>query len=189
MINDEKKLGQSMMHLVPVTAASVTTLEEVYRKINRNRGGEQISLFRVPITDEQAPLATTIDQLIDIVNSNYKDVFVFNCQIGRGRTTTGMVICCMALSFKRGDWHNKNAFQQEGEESNMVQSMLRIPDDRKQKLLNGFYSAVSELVRMMKSGTKAKRKLDFIIDHNSDMQNIREVVYHYHVTVEDGSEM
>ncbi len=188
MINDEKKLGQAMMHLVPVTAASVTTLEEVYRKINRNRGGEQISLFRVPITDEQAPLATTIDQLIDIVNSNYKDNFVFNCQIGRGRTTTGMVICCMALAFKRGDWHSKNAFQ-EGDDSSIIQSMVRIPDDRKKKLLNGFYSAVSELVRMMKSGTKAKRKLDFIIDHNSDMQNIREVVYHYHVVVGNGNEM
>lgn len=42
---------------------------------------------------------------------------------------------------------------------------------------------------MMKSGTKAKRKLDFIIDHNSDMQNIREVVYHYHVVVGNGNEM
>lgn len=183
MVNDENKLGQTMMHLIPVTATSVITLEEVYRKINRNRGSEQISLFRVPITDEQAPLATTIDQLIDIVNANYKDYFVFNCQIGRGRTTTGMVICCMALAFKRGDWHSKKAFQQEGDESNLVQSMVRIPNDRQKRLLDGFYSSVSELVRMMKSGTKAKRKLDFIIDHNSDMQNIREVIYHYHVVV------
>ena len=143
----------------------------------------QIHLFRIPVTDEQAPLAKTIDQLVDISVSNYKDTFVFNCQIGRGRTTTGMIICCMALAFKRGEWHSKNNKMQLEETSTSAMNKA-IAGDKTSRLLNGFYGAVSELVRMMQSGMRAKRKLDYIIDHNSEMQNIREVIYHYHVCIE-----
>ena len=139
----------------------------------------QISLFRVPITDEQAPLATTIDDLVRITFANYQDNFVFNCQIGRGRTTTGMIICSMALSFKNGEWHSLMTRIKESEAV-----MERGSQDGNQKmLLEGYYNCVTELIGMMKSGSKAKRKLDYIIDLSSDMQNIREVIYHYHVVL------
>lgn len=131
----------------------------------------QLSLFRVPISDEQAPLATTIDTLIQITFSNFQDYFVFNCQIGRGRTTTGMIICSMALSFKRGEWRS---LASGAEVSNK-------PDTKQQELLQGLYPCVIALIGMMKSGLRAKRKLDSIIDLTSDMQNIREVIYHYQV--------
>ena len=131
----------------------------------------QLSLFRVPISDEQAPLATTIDTLIQITFSNFQDYFVFNCQIGRGRTTTGMIICSMALSFKRGEWRS---LASGAETSNK-------PDTKQQELLQGLYPCVIALIGMMKSGLRAKRKLDSIIDLTSDMQNIREVIYHYQV--------
>ena len=87
-----------------------------------------------------------------------------------------MVICCMVLAFKKGQWHDAK-----GELMNLTSA---IPEERAKRLLEGYYASVVELVRMMRSGTKAKRKLDFIIDRNSDMQNIREVIYHYHVGVD-----
>ena len=180
MVNDENKQMKTVMHLLPVKNDSITTLEEIYGRFNRNSTQSQIHLFRIPVTDEQAPLAKTIDQLIQISFSNYKDTFVFNCQIGRGRTTTGMIICCMALAFKRGEWHNKNS-KLHGETSPLSTNYLTIPEDKPGRLLSGFYNSVSELVRMMRSGMKSKYKLDYIIDHNSEMQNIREVIYHYHV--------
>ena len=86
-----------------------------------------------------------------------------------------MVICCMVLAFQKGQWQNV--------QGDMMNPSSAMPEDRAKRLLEGYYSSVVELVRMMRSGTKAKRKLDFIIDHNSDMQNIREVIYHYHVGV------
>lgn len=180
MVNDENKQMKTVMHLLPVKNNSVTTLEEIYGRFNRNSTQSQIHLFRIPVTDEQAPLAKTIDQLIQIAFSNYKDTFVFNCQIGRGRTTTGMIICCMALAFKRGEWHNKSS-KLHWETSPTATNYLTIPEDKSGRLLSGFYNSVSELVRMMRSGMKSKYKLDYIIDHNSEMQNIREVIYHYHV--------
>lgn len=48
-------------------------------------------------TDEQAPLPDALSQLLERVRSGYPeaDDFIFNCQMGRGRTTTGMVTACL----------------------------------------------------------------------------------------------
>ena len=153
----------------------------MYRSINQSTPDLQISLFRIPITDEQAPLATTIDDLLRITFSNSQDYFVFNCQIGRGRTTTGMIICSMALSFKRGEWHSLMSRIKDAGDAQPASNQ----DGSQKMLLQGYYSCVTELIGMMRCGSKAKRKLDYIIDLSSDMQNIREVIYHYHVRVVD----
>lgn len=85
----------------------------------------------------------------------------------------------MALSFKNGEWHSLMTRIKESEAV-----MERGSQDGNQKmLLEGYYNCVTELIGMMKSGSKAKRKLDYIIDLSSDMQNIREVIYHYHVVL------
>ena len=48
-------------------------------------------------TDEQAPLPDALSQLLERVRSGLSVAgdFVFNCQMGRGRTTTGMVAACL----------------------------------------------------------------------------------------------
>ena len=48
-------------------------------------------------TDEQAPLPGALSQLLERVTSTYESAgdFIFNCQMGRGRTTTGMVTACL----------------------------------------------------------------------------------------------
>lgn len=48
-------------------------------------------------TDEQAPLPNALSQLLERVQSGYSEAgdFIFNCQMGRGRTTTGMVTACL----------------------------------------------------------------------------------------------
>lgn len=161
----------------------------------------------MPITDEQAPLATSIDDLIDITYARSQDYFVFNCQIGRGRTTTGMIICSMALTFKRGKWGSllstmrnerseRNERNERSEQNSSSlnssfsslnpgllrsESFIKKPDSKQMELSQGFYPCVIELLGMMKGGSRAKQKLDLIIDSSSDMQNIREVIYQYHV--------
>ncbi|KNE59574.1 hypothetical protein AMAG_18209 [Allomyces macrogynus ATCC 38327] len=71
--------------------------------------GSGVDYLRVPITDEQAPIPEVFDVLVDrIVRAAEADAalhrqgtdamdtagthLIFNCQMGRGRTTTGMVI-------------------------------------------------------------------------------------------------
>ena len=48
-------------------------------------------------TDEQAPLPGVFTQILHRVRSGLESNadFVFNCQMGRGRTTTGMVSACL----------------------------------------------------------------------------------------------
>jgi Inositol hexakisphosphate len=48
-------------------------------------------------TDEQAPLPVALAQLLERIKAGLTkaDDFIFNCQMGRGRTTTGMVTACL----------------------------------------------------------------------------------------------
>lgn len=191
MVNHENEKNQSVMHLIPVTESSVTTvhpiaspypkLEEVYKMVNRSYPQVHISLFRVPISDEQAPLASSIDELLKISFRNYHDQFVFNCQIGRGRTTTGMVICSMALSFKRGEWHRLMSRIAKSENEAEKKKTIVASETAQDLLLKGFYPSVIKIVSISENGARAKQKLDYIIDLSSDMQNIREVIYQYDV--------
>ena len=59
-------------------------------------------------TDEQAPLPAALSQLLERVTSSYETAgdFIFNCQMGRGRTTTGMVTTCLiatGMNLKRDE--------------------------------------------------------------------------------------
>jgi protein-tyrosine phosphatase len=59
-------------------------------------------------TDEQAPLPAALSQLLERVTSTYETTgdFIFNCQMGRGRTTTGMVTACLiatSMNLKKDD--------------------------------------------------------------------------------------
>jgi Inositol hexakisphosphate len=59
-------------------------------------------------TDEQAPLPEALSQLLERVTSTYESAedFIFNCQMGRGRTTTGMVTACLiatVMNLKRDE--------------------------------------------------------------------------------------
>ena len=68
---------------------------------------------RIPITDEQAPRPRQIDSLIECFEQEPQDcLFVFNCQMGRGRTTTGMVMFALWKCFTgHSKLDIKNAYQ------------------------------------------------------------------------------
>jgi len=59
--------------------------------------------FRTPITDEQAPSPATLDDLVralETARDAPSPVLIFNCQMGRGRTTTGLIIGCLWCIFR-----------------------------------------------------------------------------------------
>lgn len=68
------------------------------QKDGNNDNAAKVEYYRIPISDETAPEEKDFDQLV----SELKDclgtpgvALVFNCQMGRGRTTTGMVSACI----------------------------------------------------------------------------------------------
>lgn len=75
----------------------------------------QIDYDRVAVTDEQAPLPGAISQLLTRIRTGLASAgdFVFNCQMGRGRTTTGMVTACLIATTLEWDG---NEFEFDGED-------------------------------------------------------------------------
>ena len=60
--------------------------------------GLPVSYARVPITDEKPPEPKDFDQLLGELRTHDPtkgDVYIFNCQMGRGRTTTGTVVAAL----------------------------------------------------------------------------------------------
>lgn len=91
---------------------------------------------------------------------------IFNCQMGRGRTTTGMIIGTLVkiwLMKKTDDYIKKYETQQAA------------------TILNGYYECVARLLRVLENGLKAKMLLDLLINNCSAMQNLRETISDYYV--------
>lgn len=79
------------------------TPREVYDELKKE--GYRVQYYRLPLTDGEAPKET----IFDVFYSHVKDVppsdaLIFNCQMGGGRTTTGMVIGCLIRMHTSGDF-------------------------------------------------------------------------------------
>jgi len=133
--NDERPLTVSHELSVPVRGA--------YQHVNRAEGVAEVTYHRVPITDESAPEEQRFDQLISALKpiatgATVDDTaLVFNCQMGRGRTTTGMVCGSIMLLAARG-W----VAPQAGEP-------LPAPEAEGRDLKRGQFNAVLELLRLV----------------------------------------
>ena len=83
---------------------AIQTPREVYDAFVAE--GVNIEFSRIPVTDEEVMEEGDFDDVRAIVESHRTDdgtlppdlVFVYNCQMGRGRTTTGMVTATMTLT-------------------------------------------------------------------------------------------
>ncbi|KAE9405167.1 hypothetical protein BT96DRAFT_916343 [Gymnopus androsaceus JB14] len=110
---------------------------------------------------EQAPLPGALTQLLNRVRTNMAEAgdFVFNCQMGRGRTTTGMVSACLTTL----------RITQEG----FFDSMDGLSEDDAYR--QGEYKTILQLVG---------RLTDRAIDLMQDVQNLRKSIYDYKIKVE-----
>jgi hypothetical protein len=98
--NEEKHLS--------VEADRSFTVRSAYEWLSKQNGVPQLTYSRVPIADETAPEESDFDQLVlelaNIACTNLSSdvALVFNCQMGRGRTTTGMVCGSILMLAGRG---------------------------------------------------------------------------------------
>ncbi len=77
--------------LQPAPDAKCTT-----RTLTQGRG-------RLRQTDGVAPREAACDAVFRVVRAaGQSDPIIFNCQMGAGRTTTGMVIACLTRTFTTG---------------------------------------------------------------------------------------
>ncbi|CAI9259152.1 unnamed protein product [Lactuca saligna] len=73
---------------------SVKTSLQVYLEIQTRKF--LVDYERIPATDEKSPKEHDFDTLVDrISRADLKTEIIFNCQMGHGRITTGMVIATL----------------------------------------------------------------------------------------------
>jgi guanylate kinase len=142
-------LGQVYAFWKSVEPAGVQTIRQVYSS------HPKVSFWRWPITDEQSPEERDFEVLLDILETERPAAVVFNCQMGRGRTTTGMVLARMVWQVLFG-------------------AIPHPPAPAKRTV----FPLVEGIVRRL--GCEAeKRVLDDAIDAASAMQNLRECILKY----------
>lgn len=111
----------------------------------------KVSFWRWPITDEHSPEERDFEVLLDILHTEKPQAVIFNCQLGRGRTTTGMVLARLYWQLMQGQ-------------------SLPPPQPSSR---HAAFPVVEELVNRL-GCHRVKLQVDDAIDGCSHMQNLRE---------------
>ncbi|KAK3002159.1 hypothetical protein RJ639_021697 [Escallonia herrerae] len=195
MVIHETDDGQIFDAWEHVSSYLVQTPLEVFRCLENDF---PIKYARVPITDGKAPKSSDFDTLVMNIASACKDTaFVFNCQMGRGRTTTGTVIACLLklrLDYGRpirillDDMSREEADggTSSGEETggHYPESTSNTAKDRPCKDASHAFGIndillLWKITRLFDNGVECREALDAIIDRCSALQNIRQAVLQY----------
>lgn len=184
LLHDEDDIGLTpVWQKVDVSEGSsdLMTPRDMYNYI---RGlGYNVLDFRVPITDEQAPKTADYDKLMRLVNTFDTDAsVVVNCQMGRGRTTTGMIVVYAVRLWQMNELKNVEYILAEAaKQGHRFKSKLRDVASRASPeeltFLRGEFKSTLNLITVIIGGSTAKAIVDCVIDLCDSMQNIREAIY------------
>ncbi|ESW35260.1 hypothetical protein PHAVU_001G220000 [Phaseolus vulgaris] len=177
LVTDELPDGQMVDQWEPVSCNSVKTPLEVYEELQV--AGYLVDYERVPITDEKSPKEMDFDILVNKISQADVDTeIIFNCQMGRGRTTTGMVIATLVYLNRIG----ASGFPRSNSIGRIFQSMTNGADhlpDSEEAIRRGEYAVIRSLIRVLEGGVEGKRQVDKVIDKCASMQNLREAIATY----------
>ncbi|GAA6056946.1 hypothetical protein JCM3770_007157 [Rhodotorula araucariae] len=172
-----------------VQPEDILTPREVYTIMQDE--GFKVDYERLPVTDEQSPIPGVFSRIerrmSSALTARDKENFsaAWNCQMGRGRTTTGMVACALVyrILFDRHAAFDLAASYIEPEDHN-----LHWDGREAEPLLQGEYKLVLQLVGVLKNGKLAKRLTDKAIDDMEAVQNLRTAIYSFKLRVEAAEE-
>ncbi|KAL9935714.1 hypothetical protein V8E36_005291 [Tilletia maclaganii] len=184
LLHDEVEGQRGNFEVIPiwenVGQDDVLTPREVYDLVISE--GYRVDYARLAITDEQAPIPDVFSQLESRVQLalDTGSACVFNCQMGRGRTTTGMTIASLVSTVM---WHGETIMQNPGilddpvnpDTDDKVRDMVMDRED--QVHLAGEYRVILQLVGVLSRGKTAKRLADKAIDRMEAVQNLRKAIY------------
>ncbi|XP_037496180.1 paladin isoform X2 [Jatropha curcas] len=177
LVTDELPDGQMVDQWEPVSRDSVKTPLEANEELQLE--GYLFDYERVPITDEKSPEEQDFDTLVDrIYGANLNTEIVFNCQMGRGRTTTGMVIATLVYLNRIGasGIPRNNSIGRVFDAGSTVADNL---PNSEEAIRRGEYPVIRSLTRVLEGGVEGKRQVDKVIDKCASMQNLREAIASY----------
>ncbi|CAO1618211.1 unnamed protein product [Sympodiomycopsis kandeliae] len=196
LLHDEVEISPGKFDIIPVwesiKPSDVLTPREAYELVQSE--GYQVDYARVAVTDEQAPVPTVFSEIERRVLKALStgSATAFNCQMGRGRTTTGMIIASLISTVSHfgeelyvSDENNLSSSTLLDESnSNSAASQQRMEgakdflDNREDELwLQGEYRMILQLVGVLSHGKLAKKLTDAAIDRMDAVQNLRKAIY------------
>ncbi|KAF8802506.1 hypothetical protein BYT27DRAFT_7196707, partial [Phlegmacium glaucopus] len=187
LLHDEVEERPGVFSIIPIWEVvedhEIMTPRDVINLITKL--GYRIDYGRIPITDEQAPLPDALSQLLNRVRAGllHAGDFVFNCQMGRGRTTTGMVTACLISSTMDWQSNENNNLSDDDELALELYDAIDGPSEE-EVYLAGEYKTILQLVCVLSHGKTAKRLTDKAIDLMQDVQNLRKAIYDYKLKVD-----
>ena len=138
----------------------------------------------------QAPKDSDFEVLVKrLWNVPEDTALIFNCQMGRGRTTTGMIIGTLMLLRRAGAFPppaprasgdgGAGAAPPAAPAWFAAAADAPPPGPGDARLRGGLFGVVRSLLRVLESGNLGKAVLDAAIDAASAMQNLREAISQY----------
>ena len=142
----------------------VVTVSSMYKHVNRD-AVVPIEFVRVPINDvpnERVPELGDFDYLVETVCSKVDKTTAVhcNCQMGRGRTTTGMFICALIMS-----------------KSQHKTIDVQLVAKKEKTCENGYYSFVRELIKLWPEAENVKLEIDAMMDLCDHLINMRQFIW------------
>ncbi|XP_021769913.1 paladin-like isoform X2 [Chenopodium quinoa] len=180
LVTDELPDGQMVDQWEPVTCDSVKTPLEVYEELKIE--GYLVNYERVPVTDEKSPKESDFDVLVNKISQvDLSTEVIFNCQMGRGRTTTGMVIATLIYFNRIGasGIPRSNSIGRVSDLSCNADNLL----SSEEAIRRGEYTVIRSLIRVLEGGVEGKRQVDKVIDKCASMQNLREAIATYRSSI------
>lgn len=193
----QKGGGSNVEEQLPAPPETSLPVRAVYDDVVRAAGADgaaDVTYFRVPITDETAPDESDFDQLVAELRETALartdgTALVFNCQMGRGRTTTGMVAGSILLLATRG-WQpaadapktlptatSDGRDLKRGEFKGVLQLLALLDEELKPAAgSKSVQRKASSLVAPAGVGLKAKLLADECIDACAHAQNMVEAI-------------
>jgi len=156
---------------------ALLTLTELYDSMKTL--GFDLSYFRLPIVDEKAPRDIDFDDALTAMRQTDPDsACIFNCQMGKGRTTTGMIVACLLKDMLFGDRDKKYYTDDKVTKE-------EFPDEDEyleERAKRGQYQIIDNVSKYIPGVDEAKAHIDHIIDlcgvppAGTGLQNLRECV-------------
>lgn len=182
----ELELLQNELVSAEADPAYVFTLPELYETDSVQRASPKIASIayhRIPIERENAPEHADVERIMELINSAAPIVekatsdtaFIFNCQMGKRRTTTALVLAQLIWQQRFVDPTTFVVPVRTGDSTD---------NDDDEALgggkANGNFAVIRAVTKELEFGYQAKQWVDQVIDECAVIFNIRTVINEYH---------
>jgi len=183
-----------------IKVEDIKDMDAVY-EFCRETCGVELVVVRIPLQEDQMP-TEYIDTIVESLKHEPASTpCIFNCQMGKGRTTLGMVAACLVKEITiTAELRKMNEAQliPDATFKDLIYTKFeKIPvsGEEEDPYTQGNYDVIKQLCATCPEAAQAKKKIDIIIDKcgpppkGDGIQNLRECIiqtkWKYDVAAED----